>query len=374
MNQYWMVKWAQHCFIIILIHYKEIKVKKELADSYINDCLESISKKCLENNFGNGLTGIVCGLLFLRSRHFVNFEPDYLLNEIDEVIFDFANNELNASNYDYIYGGLGGLQYFLERMPNLYARNAIEILIRQIDIISEKIDDSVTWRDYFTTKFGHNEKKRYNFGLAHGIPSIIYFLSRVYNLNINRQKCFELLHGSINWLLQNKFNNSNLSLFPSFLEINEKANSSRLGWCYGDLGIANALWYAGISLGNNVWKTEAISILMHACGRKNLENNFVFDACVCHGAAGIHLLFNRFYQSTKLIEFKYASNYWLEQTLEMSRFEDGFAGYKTKVMRNNEPIWINSSGFLYGISGIGLCLISAISNVEPKWDRILLLS
>lgn len=54
---------------------------------------------------------------------------------------------------------MGGLQYFLERMPNLYARNAIEILIRQIDIISEKIDDSVTWRDYFTTKFGHNEKK-----------------------------------------------------------------------------------------------------------------------------------------------------------------------------------------------------------------------
>ena len=41
---------------------------------------------------------------------------------------------------------------------------------------------------------------------------------------------------------------------------------------------------------------------------------------------------------------------------------------------DNKNKWLNSNNLIHGISGIGLSLISAISTIEPKWDRCLLIS
>jgi hypothetical protein len=38
------------------------------------------------------------------------------------------------------------------------------------------------------------------------------------------------------------------------------------------------------------------------------------------------------------------------------------------------PGWRSEAGFLEGATGIGLALLGAISDVEPAWDRVLLLS
>jgi len=57
----------------------------------------------------------------------------------------------------------------------------------------------------------------------------------------------------------------------------------------------------------------------------------------------------------------------------MTKFEDGLAGFKS--WRTEEYGGLsNDLGFLEGIAGIGLALISSISDIEPAWDECLLLN
>jgi len=146
-----------------------------------------------------------------------------------------------------------------------------------------------------------------------------------------------------------------------------------LGWCYGDLGIAMALWQAGIALRNEIWKNKALEVLLFAAEkRRDLRKNFVNDAGLCHGSAGIGHVFYRVWWNTKIPEFKNAANYWFEQTIKMSIFADGLAGYK--MWYGEEKGWANSYGLLEGIAGIGLALLMYYYEVEPTWDECLLLS
>ena len=148
-----------------------------------------------------------------------------------------------------------------------------------------------------------------------------------------------------------------------------------MGWCYGDLGIAAALYQAGNALQENMWIEKAIEVLLYAAiHRKNLVDNYVQDAGLCHGAAAIGHIFYRMWWNTKLPEFKDAATYWFQETLKMATFEDGFAGFKTLEMPNGKQEWLNKYGLLDGIAGIGLALLTYYYEMEPEWDECLLLS
>ena len=76
------------------------------------------------------------------------------------------------------------------------------------------------------------------------------------------------------------------------------------------------------------------------------------------------------YIETKKIEFKEATDFWMEQTLNFSDHEDGLAGFKTYMQGE----WIGDYSLLTGISGVGLVLISYITDDLQEWDEMLLLS
>ena len=173
---------------------------------------------------------------------------------------------------------------------------------------------------------------------------------------------------------QNKKVNK-ISYFPVW--INEKNNtpseSSRLAWCYGDLGISMALYQVSKVTDNKILEKLAIEVLLNASNRRNLVSEQVIDAGLCHGTAGIAHIFNRMYRNTGIEKFKETSDFWIEETLKMAKFDDGLAGYKAWHTEKYGG-WVNEYGLLEGIAGIGLALISAVSDIEPKWDECLLLS
>ena len=112
---------------------------------------------------------------------------------------------------------------------------------------------------------------------------------------------------------------------------------------------------ASKSLKRNDWAEEAKTILIHSSKRRDLNENGVIDACFCHGASGIAHIFHRMYKETELDECGEAARYWMEKTIEMSKFKDGLAGYK--VWRRDNG-FENDAGLLEGIAGIGLALLS----------------
>ena len=150
---------------------------------------------------------------------------------------------------------------------------------------------------------------------------------------------------------------------------------SRLAWCYGDLGIASALDQAGKTMKETNWINKSLEILLFAAiQRRNLEDNMVRDAGLCHGTAGIGHIFYRMWWNTRLPEFKVAADYWFNQTLKMARFPDGLAGFKCFRMQDDHPMWLNKYELLEGISGIGLAMLTYYYQTEPTWDECLLLS
>jgi len=72
---------------------------------------------------------------------------------------------------------------------------------------------------------------------------------------------------------------------------------------------------------------------------------------------------------TQCDEFKESVSYWIKQTLNFSRFEDGLAGYKSWM----KDALVCDDSFLTGISGIGLVLLSHIDTNQHDWDEMLLL-
>src|SRR6185436_19195440 len=101
----------------------------------------------------------------------------------------------------------------------------------------------------------------------------------------------------------------------------------------------------------------------------------VRDPGVCHGAAGLAHLFNRFWQASGEEVFAEAARFWIGRTLELRVPGAEIAGFRAW---HAQPVpqgeWIAEPGFLEGATGIGLVLLAAVSTVEPEWDRILLVS
>jgi hypothetical protein len=102
----------------------------------------------------------------------------------------------------------------------------------------------------------------------------------------------------------------------------------------------------------------------------------VRDAGLCHGSAGLGHLFNRLYQETGEPRLAEASRRWFQAALEFRQPGVGLAGYRAFTMDEAgiQEGWRDDGGLLEGVAGIGLALLGALSDFEPAWDRVLMLS
>jgi len=96
------------------------------------------------------------------------------------------------------------------------------------------------------------------------------FLLKCYKLdNVYFKKTEELIFKSIEYILDNKMNNS-LSIYPESIPLNNKESilDSRLAWCNGDLGIGLTLWEVGNTFKNDRLIKESIEVFNHSTHRK----------------------------------------------------------------------------------------------------------
>jgi lantibiotic modifying enzyme len=188
-------------------------------------------------------------------------------------------------------------------------------------------------------------------------------------------KVTPLLSGTVNYIFQQKSATPILSYFPNYsMESCPQSHYSRLGWCYGDLGISQAILSASGVMENKDWKDTAIKIFIHSGHRKDVRRNSVHDAGLCHGSIGVAHIFCRLYRKTGMEVFNEAAKYWYRKTLEYSIFGDTCAGYKHLIFPDKKRVWVNNFGLLAGITGIGLGIMSYLDHELTSWDECLLLS
>ena len=272
--------------------------------------------------------------------------------------------------------GLVGMGlYWLERREEPRVRACLERLVECLEQSAAREVSGISWQtspSWLSARArARFPRGHFNLGLEQGVPGVIALLAKLRQAGIARARCDALLEASVRWLLaQARVGEAS---FPSHVGPELPSEPTRSAWCYGDPGVAVALMAAARCVGNAKWEAEAERIALTAC-RRPLEHTGVVDASVCHGAAGLALIFQRFFHATGNPAFRVAAREWYARVLEMRTPGDGVAGYLS-WSPNGAGVreWRAERALLTGAVGVALCLHAGLSEVEPKWDRMLML-
>jgi len=359
----------------------ELFLRKHIPQNWLDYLHQVLEERLVNEEFitthCGGLSGIGWLYEYLCQRKIIDFDTNALLEDADFCLENALKKDLWEGNYDFLHGGVGVALYFAKRTSK--KKELVSVLnnfLEDLEKLSTKQEDgAIKWKSLI---LGDITQIVYNISLSHGMASIVVLLSKLYNIEgINKEKTEKLLRGAVNYILAQEIDYKKYGcFFPGIaLESTSTIYKSRLAWCYGDLGIAPALYQAGKILREDSWINKSLEILLFsATQRRNLSENSVVDAGLCHGTAGIGHIFYRMWWNTKLPQFKDAADYWFKQTLKMAKFQDGLAGFKTLFMPEGKTKWVNEFGFLEGVTGICLALLTYYYETNPKWDECLLLS
>jgi lantibiotic modifying enzyme len=351
----------------------------ENAAQFLVHALNSVSSQPMGPSLYGGFTGIAWAAAHLERQLFDSNDED--ANEaIDEALSDYLGCSPWEDNYDLVSGLTGIGVYALERLPRASAIKCLKLVVDRLDETAEHNVDGVTWLTRAHLLPAHQREQclngYYNLGLAHGVPGVIALLGQVCAAGVASEKARQLLDDAIQWILRQRLTATEQSTFSPWINFSgAEREDCRLAWCYGDAGVAMSLLVAARSINEISWEHEALAIARRAA-KRNPESAGVRDAGLCHGAAGLGHIFNRLFQASGEEVFRDAARFWFGRTLEFRRKGFGVGGFSSyRFDRETEAeSWESEIGLLEGAAGIALVLLAAVNDIEPKWDRVLLVS
>jgi hypothetical protein len=349
------------------------------AAARLDTAVEALATTVMPPGLYGGFSGVAWVVEHLQARL---FEPDPdgddPNGEIDEALLAYLGTLTTADEYDLILGVVGLGVYARERLPR---PSGALLLERVVDLLAAQAETGPEGTTWFTAPGRLPEWQReihpqglYNLGVAHGIPAVVALLALACRAGIAADRARPLLDGAVRWLLARQLPVGTGSCFGTFFLAGREPAASRLAWCYGDPGLAATLLVAARAVGEPGWEAKALEIARAAADRP-LEHSAVRDAGICHGAAGLAHLFNRFWQASGEEVFRTAARAWIEHALAFRVPGEGIAGFRAwHAQQGATGEWVADPGFLEGATGIALVLLAAVSTVEPEWDRLLLVS
>ena len=335
--------------------------------------MTAVSERKLMPTLYSGFFGVGWVIAHL-SRELFEGDGD-LTSDLDEALRRMLVDANGNVPFELITGLAGLGTYCVERLPD---RRAASLLGRIVDLLDASRDASGTW---FTSPDWMPEWQRelmprgcHNLGVAHGIPGVIGLLAAAWREGFDDPRIPRLTEDAVHWVLAQKHSSFESSVFPSHVPPDAEPRPTRTAWCYGDLGVATVLLSAAKSFGRADWEEEVLAIARIAA-RRTFEETKANDVGLCHGVTGIAHLFNRIYQATGHEEFRDTAMTWYQLALDMRRPGKGIAGYLSWISDPPAPPqWRPERGFLSGVAGTGLAFLAAVTDVEPSWDRVLLVA
>ena len=350
---------------------------REISESYLDFAAEAVASQTMSASFFPGFTGVAWALEHLGARN-KGANADDPNEEIDEALERLLEVSPWTGPYE-LAGGLVGIgAYALERLPRPRAARCLAHVVDRLHELAEELPDGVAWRTaprFLTLATPQQCPNGYfDLGVAHGIPGAICILAAAAQAGIAPEKCRRTVEQAARWLWSYRLGGAAHSLFPPIIASELAARPSRAAWCYGDAGVAAALLTAARASRDGELERRALEVARAVASRPE-ERCGVVDAGLCHGAAGLGHIFNRFFHHSGEALFADASRNWFSRALEMRRPGQGIGGYSSA---ENSPggglDWVEDASLLTGAAGIALALLAATTLIEPAWDRLLLLS
>jgi len=287
---------------------------------------------------------------------------------IDEVLLRVLDEDWHGE-YDLIGGLVGFGVYALERGG--HGHLLVSRVLDQLEASAEPRGAGLAWHTPAARLPAWQRTQApdgyWNLGLAHGIAGIIAWCARCVAAGVEDARARALMNGAVSYLLEVETANENGRFSKWHARGGGPAGErARLAWCYGDLGIAAALTAAARV--DARWR-ESARELARSCATRPVPPG-VHDTALCHGAAGIAHILARIAGATGDEVIAAAARRWLAVTLEM-RTDHAYGGFP--AFDGGTLTWRADATLLAGATGVALALHAMVSDVEPLWDRALLL-
>jgi lantibiotic modifying enzyme len=335
---------------------------EESARNAIDFAIDAVASETMAVGLFVGFTGVAWALESLRSE-----DDDDANEDVDGALLDHLERPVWTGDYDLVSGLAGFGVYALARRKRTSGRACFARVLDHLEANARREPDGLAWWTspdlLVPEQRAEHPDGFWNVGLAHGVPGVIGMLARAYAAGLERPRIAPLLEGAVRWVLAQAREGG--ARFPCLADDTEPA---RTAWCYGDPGVAAALFAAGRATGETTWEREAVAIARAASER---EADGVVDAGICHGSAGLAHVFHRFFRATGDELFRDAARAELARTLDLGDPDGRYLAWAPDA--HGVLGWIDDLTLLAGSGGVALVLASALSTDEPVWDRALLL-
>ena len=285
---------------------------------------------------------------------------------------------LPVREWDLISGITGIGAYLLVRSGDPDARRALERTLAALVALASDTGATARWATPPQHLFGylqqHNPDGALNCGVAHGIIGPLALLSLALTDGIEVAGQSDAVRTLAGWVSARAYPGPWGPQWPAAISVADQTPTpARPGWCYGNAGVARPLWLAGAAVGDEALQALALSAIRQALARQAAERSL--DApTLCHGIAGLALVALRMAADSGATD---VSDDARALCLELLNGYDATAGFGYRdvtAAADGRRLEVDDPTLLAGAAGPALVLLAAASDVEPGWDRALLLA
>lgn len=217
----------------------------------------------------------------------------------------------------------------------------------------------------------------YDLGLAHGVLGGAVALSTAYGHGYRHDGLVAAIDNVCSWFADRCVHDDRginwpagvLASIDDDLVARHQLMPARPGWCYGAAGGARALWLSAAALQNGAFRQIALDAIKSAAQRSPATRR-LYSPNLCHGLSGLLMTCLRFAQDVQDEALREAIPALTAEIVDSCN--PGLPFFVIDRQSGGEEV--EEPGFLTGTVGVGLALLAAVSPIEPKWDRALLLS
>ena len=210
----------------------------------------------------------------------------------------------------------------------------------------------------------------YNCGLAHGVTGPLAALAlalRGGSVVPGQRAAVERVAG---WLVDHVDADEWGPVWPDAVGLDGGSGRPRNAWCYGGVGVARALWLAGVALDDPALRDAALTTMAAIYRRPPAVRRLDASPGLCHGLAGLLQVTLRFAAETGDALFVAQAAVLAEQLIALA---DPARPYCYGSLADDGSL-DDDPGLLDGAAGVALALLAAGTDVAPDWDRMLLIA
>jgi lantibiotic biosynthesis protein len=315
-----------------------------------------------------------------------------LLESVDDLITGAAGERsaelakargLSVAEWDLISGLTGVGVHLLGRRELADRRAALEQVLAGLVALASADGDPPRWStppEYLYTNLRElTPAGNVNCGLSHGVPGPLALMSLALEAGVEVPGQMAAMRSTADWLAAQALPGPFGPEWPAAVPLVDGAGPAPRqgrplpGWCYGNAGVARALWLSSRALADPGLAETALDALKVALGRQRAERPLEAPT-LCHGTAGLAQVSLRIAADSGDPEIASGAR---ELCLELvDRFEpDVPLGYRDITIGKSEPrLAVDDPTLLAGAAGTALVLLAAADDHDPEWDRALLLS